>query len=108
MFTKKLAGVPSGDSVKKARGRKTRKMKQKPNKQTRSLTNISRTWILIELKVQKSFRLTFVYLRIPVCKYRNLAWLNACLFIAQLLTVNAKWKHLGIIKLYTPKNRSND
>ena len=33
MFTKKLAGVPSGDSVKKARGRKTHKANKKPNKQ---------------------------------------------------------------------------
>jgi len=52
MYTKKLAEVPSGDSVKKARGKQTRKAKQKTTKQKRDFTNISKTWILIEVKVQ--------------------------------------------------------
>lgn len=43
MFTEKPAEVPSGDSVKKARWRQTRKAKQKPTKQKRGFTNICRT-----------------------------------------------------------------
>jgi len=43
MYTKKLAEVPSGDSVKKARGKQTRKAKQKTTKQKRDFTNISKT-----------------------------------------------------------------
>lgn len=43
MFTKKPAQVPSGDSVKKARERQTRKAKQEPTEQKRGFTSICRT-----------------------------------------------------------------